>query len=280
MGGLMALEDELGDVLEKALRRACIRPEDLAIRSGVDLGKIRDALDYRYDLGCRELQAIARALSLNEVGLCALAQNRYPPPEPCGLPFCLKPLSMPYGVGVVNAYLVRLRGSEEAILFDSGCGSRELGRVWPPGIRRLLAHFVTHWDTDHVGAAGRVLGEFHPCGFYGPQGGAVRPQATLVGEGDRIEVGPFVVRVFSTPGHSCSHNSYLVGLADPPEAPQALIAGDLFFAGSIGGGFHCWTTLVHHAQRLWRTLPEETVVAPGHGPMTTIGHERRFNPFA
>jgi glyoxylase-like metal-dependent hydrolase (beta-lactamase superfamily II) len=95
-----------------------------------------------------------------------------------------------------------------------------------------------------------------------------------------IELGEFRVEVFSTPGPCREHLCYLVGLADQPESRKVLFSGDLFFCGSIGGGFFDPNDVLHHARRLWTSLPGETVVAPGHGPLSTIEIEREFNPFA
>ncbi|MEO5958615.1 MAG: helix-turn-helix transcriptional regulator, partial [Opitutaceae bacterium] len=113
----LPLEDELGDVLEKAMRRAGLTDETLAPRVGVTPGRILDAIDYRSDLSCDELRRFAAVLGLNEVGLCALGTGKYPAPEIGALPFCVWPLRMPHGVGVANAYLVGECGSSRAILF-------------------------------------------------------------------------------------------------------------------------------------------------------------------
>jgi hydroxyacylglutathione hydrolase len=63
------------------------------------------------------------------------------------------------------------------------------------------------------------------------------------------------------------------------QAASLLISGDLIFAGSVGGAFYCQRRLVENFRRLISELPENTVIAPGHGPLTTIKNERRFNPF-
>src|SRR6478609_5727830 len=111
-----ALEDELGDVLEKAARNVPLSMESLAVAARIEPGRLKDALDYRPDLTDAELARLASVLNLNEVGLAALARGSYPLPEPEGLPFNLVPLRMPFGVGVANAYLVSA-GGDSAILF-------------------------------------------------------------------------------------------------------------------------------------------------------------------
>jgi glyoxylase-like metal-dependent hydrolase (beta-lactamase superfamily II) len=58
-----------------------------------------------------------------------------------------------------------------------------------------------------------------------------------------------------------------------------LVAGDLIFAGSLGGGYFCCQRQLTHARRVLEAVPAETLIAPGHGPLTTVANERRFNPF-
>lgn len=272
------LEDELGDVLEKALKLAGCCEEDLAARSGVDVNHIKDVLDYRYDLPPAELTALAQALQLNDVGLHALAAGRYPVPDLRELPFRLDVLAMPYGVGVVNAYLVRPgRGDGAALLVDSGHCPQALERTWPNDAQRLDAHLVTHWDPDHTGGCGETLARFDLPYCCGP--GPAREGVRVLRDGEALAVGEFRIEALATPGPARDHLCFLVGLANDPEARRVLFSGDLFFCGSIGGGFHDPAAVLYHARRLWRTLPGGTVVAPGHGPLTTIAHERTNNPF-
>src|ERR1035437_3164906 len=127
---LVPLEDELGDVLDKAMRRAGLTDESLAALTGVRAGRILDAIDYRSELTTDELRRLAAALDLNEVGLCALAAGSYPRPEIGPLPFCVRPLRMPHGIGVVNAYLVGEGGRSRAVLFDTGAGLMALQAGW------------------------------------------------------------------------------------------------------------------------------------------------------
>jgi hydroxyacylglutathione hydrolase len=273
------LEDELGDVVEKALKLAGWREDELAARSAVDVNRIKDVLDYRYELPPEDLGALARALRLNEVGVQALATGCYPVPELRELPFRLDVLAMPYGVGVVNAYLVRpAEGNGSALLIDSGHCPHALERAWPNDAQRLDAHLVTHWDPDHTGGCGETLARFDLPYCCGP--GPAREGVRVVRDSEVLAVGGFRIEALSTPGPARNHLCFLVGLAADPEARRVLFAGDLFFCGSIGGGFYDQAAVLFHARRLWRTLPAGTVVAPGHGPLTTIAHERTNNPFA
>ena len=271
------LEDELGDVLEKALRGAGMTARTLAERVGVDAARIRDAMDYRSDLECDELRRIADALGLNEVGLCALAAGRYPRPEIAGLPFALHALRMAHGIGVANAYLVT-EGGGHALLFDAGADYPSLRRNWPRTIKAIDAIFLTHVETEHAGGLCEVLAAFNATQAFVPEG-AVAPCAGTLGEGAGLIFGGLEVTAFSTPGHCAAHNCYLVRSRASRHEPALLVSGDLLFAGSVGGGYFCHRQLSAQLRRILESVPPDTVVAPGHGPLTTIKNERQFNPF-
>jgi len=96
-------------------------------------------------------------------------------------------------------------------------------------------------------------------------------------DGEIVTLGGVDFSIGHTPGHTPGSVTFRSGADDL----DALFTGDLLFAGSIGrtdlpGGDHA-TILKSLARTL--TLPDETIVLPGHGPQTTIGAERRGNPF-
>jgi glyoxylase-like metal-dependent hydrolase (beta-lactamase superfamily II) len=272
-----ALEDELGDVLEKAARNVPLSVESLALAAKVDYGRLQDALDYRSDLNTAEIGRLAAVLNLNEVGLNALAQGLYPLPESAGLPFALNPLRMPFGVGVANAYLVST-GGDTAILFDTGASHAELHRAWPARIQEIESVYVTHFEAEHVGGLEVVLRETGLDHFYGPPSGRW-PQCRGLKEGETVQYEKISVTAFNTPGHAVEHNCYLIKDTTGAKGPALLISGDLIFAGSLGGGYFCCQRQLTHSRRIMDLLPDDTIIAPGHGPLTTAANERRYNPF-
>ena len=273
------MEDELGDVLEKAMRRAGLTEEALAGRAGVPVARILDAINYRSELTDGELCRLAAALRLNEIGLCALGRGRYPLPEPGALPFAVHALRMPHGIGVTNAYLVAEGGGTDGILFDTGPGIGALEAAWPHAVRAVRAVFLTHVEAEHAGGLCAVVERFRAPAAYCPEG-ANAPCSQPIGEGARKVFGGIRVTAFSTPGHTPAHNCYLVEAPGAAHGTALLIAGDLFFAGSIGCAHYCQEQLVKHLGRMLHAVPPGTVIAPGHGPMTTAENELRFNPFA
>jgi len=274
----MQLEDEVGDVLEKAMRRSGLDDEALAERSGVPASRILDAIDYRSELEIDELRRLAAALDLNEVGLCALGKGRYPLPAIEEMPFCVWPLRMPHGIGVVNAYLVAGEGCQRGLLFDTGADIAALESVLPPHLRAIDAVFLTHVETEHAGGLCAVVAHFGEPPAFIPRG-AVAPCGSPIGEGEVRVFGQLEVTVFSTPGLAPDHNCYLVRAPAAPAARGLLISGDLIFAGSAGGGYFCHRQLQTHLRRMLSTVPPATIIAPGHGPLTTVAEEKAHNPF-
>lgn len=272
------LEDELGDVLEKALRHADLTEDAAGERAGVDAGKIRDAIDYRYDLSSAELRRLAAALQLNEVGLCALAQDHYPLPEIGALPFAVWPLRMSHGIGVANAYIVAEPNAKSGLLFDVGPSLDALTEAWPSSVATIGAVFLTHVEGEHTGGLCDVVARFGVGVAFVPTG-ADAPCGRPIGEAEKASFSGFNVTVFRTPGHCADHNCYLVRSPGARGGPGLLVSGDLIFAGSAGGGYFCQRQLHLHLRRVLESVPPETVIAPGHGPLTTVANELRFNPF-
>ena len=265
-------------MLEKAMRRSGLNEEALAELAGVAPARIRDAIDYRPDFTLPELRRLAGVLGLNEVGLCALGCGRYPLPELAVLPFCVYPLRMRHGIGKANAYVVAECGSAQGVLFDTGPGAGALEAVWPAAIQRVEAVFLTHVEAEHAGGLCDVVRRFGVPSAYCPAGTA-EPCGSPIGEGESRKFAAFEVTAFSTPGHASAHNCYLVRAPGARSGAALLVSGDLFFAGSVGGAYFCHRQLTANVRRVLQAVPPETVIAPGHGPLTTAGHELRYNPF-
>lgn len=272
------LEDELGDVLDKALSRAGLTADQAAARVGIEVSRLRDALDWRSELDDKELRALASLLRLNEVGLCALAAGAYPLPEIFGLPFCLHPLRMRHGIGVANAYLLADCCGSTGVLFDTGTGLKALLAHWPSRIQNLDAVFLTHVEQEHTGGLCEVANHFRAEKAYSPAPTG-SPCHLGMYDGQSWENGLLRVTALGTPGHAEAHNCYLVEGIGARRGRKLLISGDLIFAGSVGCPLHCRESLDASLTRVLASLADDTVIAPGHGPLTTLANERRYNPF-
>ncbi|MBZ0272338.1 MBL fold metallo-hydrolase [bacterium] len=200
--------------------------------------------------------------------------------------------SLPTGPLGVNCYIVGDESTGDAAVFDPGGDAEDiLALLAVNGLTcRLIVNTHTHWDhiggnADMKAATGApfVVHEKEVPGLasYASQaaaGGIAPPPMPdkLLKEGDTIAIGGLTGRCVELRGHSpCA-----LGIIFDKQ--KVAIVGDILFAGSIGrtdldGGN------VEHLLEDVRTklfvLPDDTVVLPGHGPATTIGREKRFNPF-
>src|SRR5262249_36786326 len=107
-----------------------------------------------------------------------------------------------------------------------------------------------------------------------PEGESV-PGAEKIAEGKHFQVGNIDIESRLTWGHSPGGLTFVVtGLAR-----QIAIVGDSLFAGSMGGGNVSYQDALRNNLDKILTLPAETIICPGHGPMTTVGEEKKHNPF-
>ncbi len=200
----------------------------------------------------------------------------------------------PVGPLQCNCSVVGDEQTKEAIVIDPGDDIEEvMAMVQRHGliVKQIV---VTHAHIDHVGGAmklKRLTGapvllnqnDYALLKMLDVQAswiGMAAPEAVTIDSsldtGDKVRAGSLVAEVLHTPGHT--EGSICLYFA--PE--KKLIAGDTLFAGSIGrtdlpGG--SYEKIMHSLHGPVLSLPDETVVVPGHGPLTTIGEERESNPF-
>ena len=136
------------------------------------------------------------------------------------------------------------------------------------------AVYLTHTHGDHIADLDRALEAFgRPPVYVGAR--EEFPEADPIGHGHSAAVGGLQLEARLTWGHSKGGMTYLIGGLARPVA----VVGDALFAGSMGGGVVSYTDALETNRRQIFTLPEDTVVCPGHGPMSTVGEEKRHNPF-
>lgn len=193
-----------------------------------------------------------------------------------------------------NCYIVGDEGSGVGALIDPGDeGARIAAAVEQTGLD-ISKIVLTHAHIDHVGAVVDLVNEYScpvlahaesepmlqqlptQAMMMGLKFGEVPKMDAYIDDEEVIEVGGLGLRSLYTPGHAPGHLAFYI------ESEGIVLAGDALFAGSVGrfdlpGGDG--PTLLASIEERLLTLPDETIVHPGHGPRTTIGDERATNPF-
>jgi len=201
---------------------------------------------------------------------------------------------MRVGPLAVNCYIVGDENTRQVVVIDPGGDVSQIVQTLSQARARVVAIVLTHAHFDHVmGVAGLMRETGAPllagaaeaevianaeeqAKFFGL---AIQPPPTpdrWLKEGDIVQAGAVELAVIATPGHTPG------GICLWSEANKSLFSGDTLMRGSIGrtdfpGG--SMPDLLRSIRHKLLTLPPETRVYPGHGPVTTIGEEKAFNPF-
>jgi len=264
------LEDNVSDIIGKAQRGLGISDSQLGEKSGGSVEKIRKLRDG--DCGDDVVERVAPILKLNAAALRKLAGGNWNP-ESIGEVEGLAQFNTNYGDMTVNAYLAWDPVTREAVAFDTGadCGGM-LQRIEQENLSVKLI-LLTHAHPDHVADLHRLRKATGAPIYISKLEEAEGAEA--VEEGKRFRVGSLEIEARLTSGHSPGGMTFVVtGLSRP-----VAIVGDSLFAGSMGGGNVSYDDALRNNREKILTLSDETIVCPGHGPLTTVGKEKQDNPF-
>ncbi len=206
------------------------------------------------------------------------------------------------GYAESNCYILVSDSSKKAAIIDPGTSDRDQIAGIVAEVKRLGATVEqiinTHGHPDHVEGndilkrefgANVAIHELDGLKLTDPDRNASRlfgfdiqvaPADRLLREGDEVVVGDIVLKVLHTPGHSAGAIA-LVGVG-------YAFTGDTIFLGSVGRtDLPCscdesevaWEVLMQAIREKIMVLPDEMILLPGHGPSTTVGHERSHNPY-
>lgn len=201
---------------------------------------------------------------------------------------------LPVGPLQCNCSIIGDEATHEAMVIDPGDDVGDVLSILHKHGLKLKQIVITHAHIDHVGGAMKLKAKTNAPILLNQNDYALlkmldvqaswlgmRPPEPVVidqslSDGDTVSTGEIHANVLHTPGHT--EGSICIYLS----AQRKLIAGDTLFAGSIGrtdlpGGSYDKIISSLHDRVL--ALPDDTAVVPGHGPLTSIGHERESNPF-
>jgi len=173
----------------------------------------------------------------------------------------------------VNAFIFGCPETKEAVLVDVGEWDTRLAEFVESEGLKLTTIFITHDHGDHVDGLPEAAAHFGATVIAGTEKPGGYAVDRVVGHGDEITVGNMTGKVVDTCGHTPVGLSLIF--------PGTVFSGDALFSGSVGGtnSPESYELQLENIRKNLFNLPAEYEVHVGHGPSTTIGIEREFNPF-
>lgn len=269
------IEDNFEDVLMKASTGLGLGKQALAERAGLPVAAVAALLNAEFDEA--SLRAVAPVLALDADALVSMAKQTWAPGpiEVSGLKCYNTPFPVAgYEEMTVNSYLIWSPETKVALAFDTGANvDAMLEDIKALGLD-LQALAITHTHRDHIAAYDILLNAIAGSVAFAPE---LEPYADAdpIAHGDCIDLEGLHVEVRLTNGHSPGGTTYVIeGLARP-----VAIVGDALFCLSQGGASNAYAQALESNRAHILSLSDDTVLCPGHGPMTTVAYEKAHNPF-
>jgi hydroxyacylglutathione hydrolase len=267
---MIPLEDAYNDILGKAQRG--LELSDTALASFLEVSEDRWRQVRGGDYDAAVVRRAAPRLGLDADRLAAIAEGKYHPRVP--MPKGVARATTDFDGGTVNAYVVWCPETKEAAIFDTGTDRTPLVRIVRDhglGPRFL---FITHTHVDHISELPSLAKETGTAPALVHRAGDIGG-VKLFDWGAEFALGTLRIATRRTTGHAEDGTTFVISGLEVPVA----VVGDALFTGSMGGGMVSVAEALRTNRESLFTLPEETVICPGHGPLTTVAQERRHNPF-
>ena len=263
------LEDFAEDIISKAQNGLKIDTEALADLSDLNRNDIAEA---RKGKATEEIiRKIAPHLNLDTESLLASFHKSWYP-EDVNVDG-LYQINTPFYDMTVNAYLYQIPNTKQAILFDTGVDDTELEEILSNNQLSLIGIFITHTHKDHI-AALEIIQNKHPEAIiYSPKNEYLKGTIP-VDENFSLDLDSIHISACETSGHSVGGITYIL-----ESTPKLVFAGDSIFAGSMGGGIISYADAITNNLTNILSLPNDSIICPGHGPITSVKQEKEHNPF-
>ena len=272
----MNLEDHLGDIIRKARDMSKVSLEAAARASGLTEAELAALEESGQTTRIPSLAPLAALLGLHAAKLQRIANGWFPADKDLSPWRELRPITTTAQGITVNCYLIWDEVSREAALFDTGWDAEPILKLLTDNQLQLRHLFITHTHEDHIAALGAIRQQLPKVRIHSSSKNAPVDQRNRAN--DFIHLGSLRLTNRATPGHAEDGTTYVVGTW-AEDAPHVAIVGDAIFAGSIGRGNQSWDLARQKVREQIFSLPPETLICPGHGPLTTVAEETEHNPF-
>ncbi|HTV42024.1 MAG TPA: MBL fold metallo-hydrolase [Candidatus Sulfotelmatobacter sp.] len=271
------LEDHLGDIIRKARAMNNVSAAAASKAAGISESELSE-LEKTGNAAGRPIAmaALAAAAGLNAQKLEAIAKGWTPSPKDLGIWRELRVFTTAGDDMTVNCCLAWDEVTRDAALFDSGLDAAPVLNCIAENNLTLRHIFITHSHWDHVEALPKIREAWPKVRLHSGSKNAPVDQRNKPSE--IIHLGGLRVTHRETPGHAEDGVTYIVGNWQD-DAPHVAFVGDTIFAGSIGRGNQSWEIARQKVREQILSLPPDTLLCPGHGPLTTVKEEREHNPF-
>jgi glyoxylase-like metal-dependent hydrolase (beta-lactamase superfamily II) len=270
------LEDHLGDIIRKARTMSGVSAATAATAAGISETELSGIEESGRFSTRPNFAALANGIGLNPDRLAGIADGWQPTEKDLSPWHELRVFTTAAEGITVNCFLAWDEATRDAALFDTGFDAKPiLDTIAAEGL--ALRHiFITHSHFDHVSALGAVREAFPKVRLH--SGSKKAPVDQRNKPSEIVHLGGLRVTYRETPGHAEDGVTYIIGNWQE-DAPHVAIVGDAIFAGSIGRGNQSWDLAKQKVREQIFTLPPETLICPGHGPLTTVAEEKAHNPF-
>jgi glyoxylase-like metal-dependent hydrolase (beta-lactamase superfamily II) len=263
------LEDFFNDIVGKAMRGLGLADSAVAEKAGVSAADVQSLREGTWNAAIA--RKVAPVLGLGADALVGLGEKTYRP-APVQLDG-LAQFNTPFEDMTVNSYLAWDTASREAVAFDTGADATPMLDALAQRGLKLKLILLTHTHGDHILELDRLREKTGAPAFVGEREPIDGAESFAAGR--TWSAGALTIESRLTWGHSKGGITFVVrGLAKP-----VAVVGDAVFAGSMGGGGVSYADALRTNRAEILTLSDDTILCPGHGPLTTVGEEKRNNPF-